>query len=393
MSEEEEFRDRFCYCCNREYASNVGTFSDSWTCSACGAPICSLCWSTGLRYCDEHTPRPDDKTERDSSETGEVPRAKPIDESTAEKRSEYEEEPSKEAKGSGAGEAGSKPETETGPEISSDEIPEGTLSRKECKNREESFLSRVESRFGNRFGVYHPLEEQWVEMTKKNLEIRKRQKSEQIKTEIQSHHSGDYRKIYRNMPLDRQVRWDVFTRKFFGGRALKVVLGAASVSPWNELAATGYSDREMPYARAEDVVEEMTAGSHVFHYIAVFAPTGWKKEARDLVSSGRNYLLTLVEYRDGSWHSYSSPDSRWGDFEAVFELNTKEERKQMIIDYIKDREAEVILGQLTVDKASEDLDISESVLEDMFRRIASQDPFVRFEVTRSDSRLVRTYDF
>ncbi len=402
---EQEFRDQYCYCCHREYESTVGTFSDNWACDECGAPICSLCWITGMRYCDDHGENiVDDRTKKageesadpaDDAGSDDVPEADLVEETPESRTEEDDPDPTPVEPRDVTESDESVPELaeESSAPVSVDEgdVPEEAVTRRECKNREEAFISRVESKFGSRFGVFHPGEGRWLDMSKNNVEVKRRAKTDSVKSEVQSLLDENYREVFQQMPVDRSISWYVFTRKFFGGRSLKVVMAAAAISPWKDLVRKGYSNRKIPYARAEEVASKLNAGNNVFHYIGLFATTGWKENARQLVSNGQNYLLSLVDYRDGRWRNYQSPDGRWGDFQSVFDLNTKDEQKERILEYIRNHEFEVIMGRLSLEKAQKDLNMSESELKNSFRSVASQDPFVKFEVTPSGSRLVRTY--
>jgi hypothetical protein len=52
-----------CYRCGKRYLGKVGTFSPAWVCSACGTPICAVCWSLGHRECarDQYRAAPADR--------------------------------------------------------------------------------------------------------------------------------------------------------------------------------------------------------------------------------------------------------------------------------------------------------------------------------------------
>jgi hypothetical protein len=128
----------------------------------------------------------------------------------------------------------------------------------------------------------------------------------------------------------------------------------------------------------------------VFYYIGAFSTTGWEDDARKSLA-GPNWLVALSDRCEGAWRTWYAPDPRWKAAARIFDLSTEEEKVEAVRRWVARHTGELLLDELTEDRVFDALGYAIPIVREAFRRIAADDPYVKFDTGGRPYRLTRTY--
>lgn len=332
------FEDGLCYGCGKRYISRVGVFTAESRCRACAAPICRICWQGKHEFCAEH-------------------RA---------------------------------PEAAPAPVAPRAEAPPEAVTRQVARDREESFLARVERSTLAQRSFFHPADGcayAHDDRVGRKAELG----AEEVRRLIRASTAPHPRDTFAEMPLNRAFVYTVSSRTLLGRRTVRVVVAGACVSPLAELVDQGWSARPMEFHDAAAVIARTAVDPAVFHYFAFFSPTGWSAEARRCTAGAANSLVALVELRGRTWTLLRGDDARWTHAPELFALNTEEEQAELVGEFVRAHAFELLMGSLTDRFVAERLGFDVAAVRRGFEAACRADPFVRGEITAEGYRLTREY--
>lgn len=336
-----------CYRCNRTYRSRVATFAPAWTCKACGAPICAVCWREGHVNCQEHEDQ--------------IPYARLAD-------------------------AAAKATPPPPP------VPPGAVARTAARDLEGSFITRVERQVLGTTSLYHPVEDRFYDNTEATRQFSVLDTgAEEVKRILRDSPALPTHQTFREMPLNKAFVCEVGARDFFGGRVPKVCVIALAVSPLDELVRAGHAQRAVSVEEFQAVYRKLATRADVFYYIGGFATTGWAPDSRRLLANGPNWVVGLAEHGPYGWRFDAAEDPRWREGRGFFLLDSPEEKAAAVGRYVADHVFELLMDQLTEDRVAQGTGVDAGTVRRLFEGLCQADRFLRQEVADGRARLVRVY--
>jgi len=335
------WEDGRCYCCGKRYLSRVGVFLPDSRCGECGAPLCLICWNAKRRACAGHAP----------AEPPAAPAPSPAPAAPA---------------------------------------PPAAISRAAARDAELAFLARVERSILEQHSYPHPGEARAYEPDERMVEradLGGEEARRLLRAGVVAHPAG----VFAEMPLNRAVLFPVAARSLLGRSATRVLVAGCSLSPLADMVDPGWSVRRMEYHDGIQVVQRLAADPSIFHYFALFAPTGWSDDARQLLAGGANALVALLELRGRTWVRLRSDDERWRALPLLFELHTESERAEIVAGFVRERTFELLMGWVNDRFVADAVGLDLAAVRSGFESVCRADRFVRGEIDGDGYRLLRVY--
>jgi hypothetical protein len=257
-------------------------------------------------------------------------------------------------------------------------------TRSECRILENQFLDRFDRHLQNVKLVLSPLTGATYDLS--GAMRREIDQDPEVRALLRK--TGETR-AYPEMPVNRTVIVQVTKKPLFGARRPVAVLAAASLSPLEELAHRKIAETPGSARDVSLIRDRVVTQPKVFHYLALFSPTGWADEARrDL--SGRNYVIALVDYCGGGLRTglpgETRPYSR-----KVFDLSPYPEKLDMLRALLRASIHELLVGEFTSEYVEKQLFFPQEVIENLFEDLVVEDKFLILDARSRPSRLIREY--
>lgn len=276
-----------------------------------------------------------------------------------------------------------------GTKVGKTEGPE--LDRAAARAAEEDYFERLAASMASTAGIYDPLSNRMYDASVKNRVSKELDdRSADVKAQIKRHAERDLLRTYEEMPKNRIVLHEIIHKELLGRPTVKVVVAGASFSPIEELVRHGRSCRRAGTSELERVRDLLVKSDSVFYYVGAFSTTGWDEAAKKAIT-GPNWLVALSDRADGAWRTWYAPDPRWRAASRIFDLSTEEEKVEAVRRWVTRHTGELLLDELTEDRVFDDLGYAIPIVREAFRRIAAEDPYVKFDTGARPYRLTRTY--
>lgn len=257
-------------------------------------------------------------------------------------------------------------------------------TRSECRTLENQFLDRFERHLQNLKLIHTPLQAASYDCT--NGVRREIDQEPEVRALLRR--AGNP-KIYEEMPVNRCIIVEISRKPFFGARRPVVDLIAAGVAPLDELVFRGVAEKPAGSRDIAVVRERVVTQPKVFHYLALFSPTGWTEEARrDLI--GGNFVIALVDWHSGGFRAYIPEDARTFSRKA-FDVSTYHEKLDMLRTLLRSSIHELLVGEFTSDYVQKQLYLPTDVIETLFEDMVVEDKFLVLDARSRPIRLMREY--
>lgn len=276
-----------------------------------------------------------------------------------------------------------------GTKLGKSEGPE--LDRAAARASEEDYFERLAASMASTAGIFDPLSNRMYDASLKNRVSKELDdRSAEVKAQIKRHAERDLLRTYEEMPKNRVVLHEIIHKELLGRPTVRVVVAGASFSPIEELVRHGRSCRKAGAAELERVRDLLVKSDSVFYYVGAFSTTGWDEAAKKAIT-GPNWLVALSDRTDAAWRTWYAPDPRWRAASRIFDLSTEEEKVEAVRRWVTRHTGELLLDELTEDRVFDDLGYAIPIVREAFRRIAAEDPYVKFDTGARPYRLTRTY--
>jgi hypothetical protein len=257
-------------------------------------------------------------------------------------------------------------------------------TRSECRTLENQFLDRFERHLQNLKMIHTPLQASSYDCT--NGVRREIDQEPEVRALLRR--AGNP-KIYDEMPINRCVIVEITRKPLFGARRPVVDLIAASSSPLDELVFRGVAEKPAGSRDISVIRERVVTQPKVFHYLALFSPTGWTEEARrDLI--GANFVIALIDWHSGGFRSYVPEDARTFSRKA-FDVSSYHEKLDMLRTLLRSSIHELLVGEFTSDYVHKQFFLPIDLIETLFEDMVVEDKFLVLDARSRPIRLMREY--
>lgn len=237
------------------------------------------------------------------------------------------------------------------------------VSREAAKAMEEDFHARLKAKFSFVREVFSPLQNK-VYFVDPSVHLMQRDEKDRLKRLMVESGVLD-RSVRRSMPVNRGVRLDVGSKGVFSGFSPQVCLVGQVLNPLDDLAVNGHSDEPVEFVELEAAVRRATERPKVFHYVGVFAPTGFTDECRENPPRGKNLVTILVEKgADTVWLTHGAHDQPWKGACDLFDLETVPEKiERGFQTLVNHPDLRLKGGHLVLDEIRSELALSDDLFE------------------------------
>jgi hypothetical protein len=209
----------------------------------------------------------------------------------------------------------------------SDDTPSAgeTITREEAKALEEDFHGRLRAKLGVLREIFNPMDRR-VYFVDPSIRLREWDQGSEVKRIMLEAGVLD-RAVRRHMPSNRTVRLDIGTRGLFSGFTPTVAVAGIAVSPLEDLATQGWTDAPVEFTPLQDAVKRAADRPKVFHFVGVYATTGFAEACLEQPPRSRNLTTFLVaKGPDTAWRVLNAEGHPWREAPALFDLETPAEK-------------------------------------------------------------------
>jgi hypothetical protein len=256
------------------------------------------------------------------------------------------------------------------------------VSRQEARAREEDFIARLLRNVEAVKSIPNPVEGKVCELDPYGR-VQRWDRKRLVKDLMVKKDVFD-RSLLGRIPLNRGVRVEAGPSGLFSGFKPRVSVIGFCLSPLEAFIEQESSTRTVTYAALEEGLSSVLDATRDFHFVGVFAPTGFSPECRGNVPSGRNYACLLLEKGDRTeWKTHGGAAAEWKGASVLYELETPEEmldRAEATLRSLPDLGLKG--GHVQLERARDELGFPREVFDEAVQRL----------VDGSEEFLVRQFD-
>jgi hypothetical protein len=245
--------------------------------------------------------------------------------------------------------------------------PDAGITRQEIRAREEDFIGRFLRRYEESPGLPHPGSGKLLAFPSgrpvDRWDHHRRAKDLMVKLEIFD------RSLLKEIPLNPGVRIEAGSSGLFSRFTPEVTAVGLALSPMEAFVSSESSFETVSFAALTECIKDVLNPKREFHFLGVFAPTGFTAECRANVPRGRKFGCILLEKGDRTqWMTF-------GDHEArdLFDLETPAEKLNRCIETIRDHpKLRMKGGHIRIDPTREELSFTDALFEQALAALTSQ---------------------
>lgn len=188
------------------------------------------------------------------------------------------------------------------------------------------------------------------------------------------------RALFKCMPYDPYLCYAVTERALLS-KGGSVLIHAVTLSQSDEFIRSGSSDRPIGRLNVEDMFLRLVDDVDVFHYVALFSPTGFAEDAKRSMPVREHAELVLVEKAEETrWRLHFTSKSLASTVRILFDPESRQEKFHRLMNALNDCDALKISGGfLLLDDFLKEQDVPEDVVELALKRFIASDEHLGVE--------------
>lgn len=221
-------------------------------------------------------------------------------------------------------------ETEAEMSGNQEEKKEGGSSsqRLQTKELEEIFISRFEKNFRefSNFGqIFNPLESRYYSASSAGKDPLHSNKYRRV-IEVMKKNKIFDRSVLEDMPLNEVSRFEIYSRRFFGKKVLKVVVAALCLSSLEDLILCE-PPQGLGLMALEDALQSIVREREVYYYLGIASTSGWEGKVLEQIPKGINWAAGIIEHIDSSHWRLTFPEKEvWSGMENIYDPEMDSEK-------------------------------------------------------------------
>ncbi|MCX7703511.1 MAG: hypothetical protein N2234_05365 [Planctomycetota bacterium] len=253
------------------------------------------------------------------------------------------------------------------------------MKAEEAQMLERRFLRGVLENIQKIESIYDPLSDALLPFRYDSDALMSGDRKRKVKQRMEE--LGVFEKeILSNIPYDPYLRYTV-TEKSFLSRGGSVVIHADCLSFWDDFIKSGESNTPINRLKVEELFLRVVEDADVFHYVAVFSPTGFDSDSKRNIPLREHTELTLVEKGEGTrWNLFFTSKSLARAIVALFDPESRQEKFQRLTNCLREcEELKVSGGFVVLDDFLAEQDIPFDIASVAIERFLASDSALKVE--------------
>jgi len=254
-----------------------------------------------------------------------------------------------------------------------------SLRAEEAQILQRRFLRGVLENIKRAEVVYDPLSEAALSFRYDGESLQTGNSKRSVKERMEELGVFD-RTLFKSMPYDPYLRYTVTERGILA-KGGSVLIHAVTLSQRDEFIQGGCSDTPIGRLDVEDAFLRLVDDVDVFHYVALFSPTGFAADAKRSMPVREHAELVLVEKAEETrWRLHFTSKSLASTIRTLFDPESRQEKFHRLMNALNDCDTlKVSGGFLLIDDFLKEQDVPEDVAELALKRFLASDEHLGVE--------------